>query len=96
MPIIQDQTIQFYTSFESETLPCSSLMGVHVQSASPSFILVTDCYRLTMAQEGTPKVGCETPTIEASQVIFGAENLEYQMEQFIKSGGHSVKILLSG
>ena len=49
-----------------------------------------------MAQEGAPEVGCETPTIEASQVIFGAENLEYQMEQFITSGGHSVKILLSG
>ena len=49
-----------------------------------------------MAQEGAPDVGCKTPAMEANQVIFGAENLEYQMEQFIRSGGHSVKILLSG
>lgn len=49
-----------------------------------------------MAQEGAPDVGCRTPAMEAKQVIFGAKNLEYQMEQFIRSGGHSVKILLSG
>ena len=29
-------------------------------------------------------------------LIFGERNLEYQVEQFIKSGGQSVKILLSG
>ena len=49
-----------------------------------------------MAQGGTADVGRETPAMDASQVIFGAGNLEYQMEEFIKSGGHSVKILLSG
>ena len=49
-----------------------------------------------MAQGGAPDSGCEIPSMEANQVIFGAENLEYQMEQFIRSGGHSVKILLSG
>ena len=49
-----------------------------------------------MAQKGAPEAGCETPTMEANQVIFGAENLEYQMGQFIRAGGHSVKILLSG
>ena len=49
-----------------------------------------------MAQEGNPEVGSATPTMEATQAIFGAGNLEYQMEHFIRSGGHSVKILLSG
>ena len=33
---------------------------------------------------------------KASERIFGESNLEYQVEQFIKSGGQSVKILLSG
>ena len=33
---------------------------------------------------------------KASEWIFGESNLEYQVEQFIKSGGQSVKILLSG
>lgn len=70
---------------------------MRVQSVSLSLTLVTDCtIDQTMAQEGVPKVGCETPAIEASQAIFGAENLEYQIAQFVRSGGHSVKILLSG
>ena len=70
---------------------------MHVQSVGLSLFLVTDCtiYQ-TMAQGGAPDSGCEIPAMEANQVIFGAENLEYQMEQFIRSGGHSVKILLSG
>ena len=39
---------------------------------------------------------CKSPTKQASEQIFGESNLEYQVEQFIKSGGQSVKILLSG
>lgn len=49
-----------------------------------------------MTQAGTPEIGCEAPATEAGQVIFGAGNLEYQMEQFVNSGGQAVKILLSG
>ena len=36
------------------------------------------------------------PMNQARELIFGAGNLEYQVEQFIKSGGQSVNILLSG
>ena len=97
MPLIPDQTIQCYTCFECETLPFSSFKGMLVQSVGHRLILVTDSvYHLTMAQGGNPEVGSETPAMEATQAIFGAGNLEYQMEHFIKSGGHSVKILLSG
>ena len=39
---------------------------------------------------------CQSPAKQASEQIFGESNLEYQVEQFIKSGGQSVKILLSG
>lgn len=45
-----------------------------------------------MAEGGAP----ENPAGQASQLIFGAKNLQYQIEQFIKSGGQAVKILLSG
>ena len=38
----------------------------------------------------------QSPAKQASELIFGKGNLEYQVEQFIKSGGQSVKILLSG
>ena len=40
-----------------------------------------------MAQEGTPEV---------CQIIFGAKNLEYQIEEFVSSGGQTANILLSG
>ena len=33
---------------------------------------------------------------DQAESIFGAGNLEYQMEQFIQTGGQDVKILLSG
>lgn len=49
-----------------------------------------------MAEEGRSGVACENPTSQAREMIFGAGNLEYQVEQFIKSGGQSVKILLCG
>lgn len=41
-------------------------------------------------------MACKNPTNQAREMIFGAGNLEYQVEQFIKSGGQAVKILLSG
>ena len=47
--------------------------------------------------EGENKANeCKSPTKQASELIFGASSLEYQVEQFIKSGGQSVKILVSG
>ena len=46
--------------------------------------------------EGGAEIGCGSPTEQAQQLIYGAGNLEYQMEQFIQSGGQAVKILLSG
>lgn len=39
---------------------------------------------------------CASPTLQAQQMIYGAGNLEYQMEQFVESGGQEIKILLSG
>ena len=49
-----------------------------------------------MAEEGNVESGYQNPTKQACEMIFGAGNLEYQVEQFIKSGGQCVKILLSG
>ena len=49
-----------------------------------------------MAEGENTANGCKSPVKQASELIFGASNLEYQVEQFIKSGGESVKILLSG
>lgn len=49
-----------------------------------------------MAEVERTGSGCENPTNQARELIFGAGNLEYQVEQFIKAGGQSVKILLSG
>ena len=49
-----------------------------------------------MAEGESTANGCKSPSKQASELIFGASNLEYQVEQFIKSGGQSVKILLSG
>ena len=49
-----------------------------------------------MAQEGTPDKSSDESASEFSQTIFGAKNLEYQIEQFVSSGGQTVNILLSG
>ena len=49
-----------------------------------------------MAQEGTPVKSSDESASEFSQTIFGAKNLEYQIEQFVSSGGQTVNILLSG
>ncbi|CAH3130398.1 unnamed protein product [Pocillopora meandrina] len=49
-----------------------------------------------MAQEGTPEKSSDASATEVSQIIFGAKNLEYQIEQFVSSGGQTVNILLSG
>ena len=49
-----------------------------------------------MAQEGTPDKSSDASATEVSQIIFGAKNLEYQIEQFVSSGGQTVNILLSG
>ena len=52
-----------------------------------------------MAEEelqGKVESGSKNPTKQACEVIFGKGNLEYQIEQFVKSGGRSVQILLSG
>ena len=46
--------------------------------------------------ENTANGGKSSTTEQANELIFGARSLEYQVEQFIKSGGQSVKILLSG
>ena len=40
-----------------------------------------------MAQEGTPDKSSDESASEFSQTIFGAKNLEYQIEQFVSSGG---------
>lgn len=49
-----------------------------------------------MAQEGTPEKSSDASATDVSQIIFGAKNLEYQIDQFVSSGGQSVNILLSG
>ena len=49
-----------------------------------------------MAQEGTSEKSSDASPTEVSQIIFGAKNLEYQIEQFVSSGGQTVNILLSG
>ena len=49
-----------------------------------------------MAQEGTPEKSSDALATEVGQIIFGAKNLEYQIEQFVSSGGQTVNILLSG
>ena len=50
-----------------------------------------------MAQEGTSeKSSADASTTEVGQIIFGAKNLEYQIEEFVSSGGQTVNILLSG
>ena len=49
-----------------------------------------------MAQEGTPEKSSDSKANEVCQIIFGAKNLEYQIEQFVSSGGQTVNILLSG
>jgi len=49
-----------------------------------------------MAEGGSSEMPCASPTLQAQQMIYGAGNLEYQMEQFVESGGQEIKILLSG
>lgn len=49
-----------------------------------------------MAEGETPETGCGNPTDQAQKLIYGAGNLEYQLEQFLESGGQEIKILLSG
>ena len=49
-----------------------------------------------MAQEGTPEKSSDALATEVGQIIFGAKNLEYQIEEFASSGGQTVNILLSG
>ena len=49
-----------------------------------------------MAEGENSEAGCENPTHQAQQLIYGATNLEYQLEQFLETGGQEIKILLSG
>ncbi|CAH3130400.1 unnamed protein product [Pocillopora meandrina] len=49
-----------------------------------------------MAQEGTPEKRSGSSASEVSQIIFGEKHLEYQLNQFVSSGGQTVNILLSG
>ena len=49
-----------------------------------------------MAQEGTSEKSSDASATEVGQIIFGAKNLEYQIEEFVSSGGQTVNILLSG
>ncbi|KAJ7384186.1 hypothetical protein OS493_023515, partial [Desmophyllum pertusum] len=51
---------------------------------------------MVMAERGIPEMECEAPAIEDGPLKFSTGNLKYQMEQFIKSCGKPVKILLSG
>ena len=63
---------------------------------SSSLHLFSQTLLSRMAQEGTPDKSSDASATEVSQIIFGAKNLEYQIEQFVSSGGQTVNILLSG
>ena len=49
-----------------------------------------------MAEGETPDTGCTNPTDQAQRLIYGEGNLEYQLKQFLESGGQEINILLSG
>lgn len=49
-----------------------------------------------MAEGGVPEAESQNHTKHAQHLIYGAGNLEYQLQQFVKSGEKMVKIVLSG
>ena len=49
-----------------------------------------------MAEGGVPEAESQNHTKHAQHLIYGAGNLEYQLQQFVQSGEKTVKIVLSG
>lgn len=49
-----------------------------------------------MAEGGVPEAESQNHTKHAQHLIYGAGNLEYQLQQFVESGEKTVKIVLSG
>ena len=49
-----------------------------------------------MAEGGVPEAESQNHTNHAQHLIYGAGNLEYQLQQFVESGEKTVKIVLSG
>ena len=49
-----------------------------------------------MAEGGVPEAVSQNHTKHAQHLIYGAGNLEYQLQQFVESGEKMVKIVLSG
>lgn len=49
-----------------------------------------------MAEGGVPEAESQNHTKHAQHPIYGAGNLEYQLQQFVESGEKTVKIVLSG
>ena len=83
----------FYPSWSSQSTHSLFSSSLHLFS---KYHFISDFFLSRMAQEGTPEKSSDTSATEVSQIIFGAKNLEYQIEQFFSSGGQTVNILLSG
>lgn len=49
-----------------------------------------------MAEGGVQEAESQNHTKHAQHLIYGAGNLEYQLQQFVESGEKMVKIVLSG
>ena len=49
-----------------------------------------------MAEGGVQEAESQNHTKHAQHLIYGAGNLEYQLQQFVESGEKTVKIVLSG
>lgn len=74
------------------------LRVVHIASQCPKRIWPDfhTVWRLVMAEGGVPEAESQNHTKHAQHLIYGAGNLEYQLQQFVESAEKTVKIVLSG